>query len=423
MPAYSHPIGVSTGDMTPPEQLGEKARRLEELGYSHIMVPEDYFYVPALVGATLALSATRTVPVGTSIVSSTSARYARLRRFVAWSGRASMAAGTKPVALLTVYGSNAMRRASVLQRILGAIERGPQPPIADFFVGTYGLNPFDARTVPTVAGCHYAPVFGIANPNADTREKRRLSRADAALVGDTAHAGKIPGTAVIPPDHQHDWGMELGRRFRDELRAARREGLRVDAWQFDEILSDCRRSSVTRAFVGGALRGFAEGRRELDDKLEKGFVWSAEVMTKALPTLPTNADVTRFLGDVDRATLYLVGEEYPRFEGPSATAGRRSSAAHTALIRKTGVCKALGQRYIVGLTPGWRLTSQALGGNVRHLQRTGVQVWRNGFIDARIAAQHPRGFAQYNFVKENVRPNRLEDAVASLHHACKLRVQ
>jgi 5,10-methylenetetrahydromethanopterin reductase len=67
--AYAHPIGVSTGDMTPPELLGEKARWLEGLGYSHIMVPEDYFYVPALIGATLALSATETVPVGTSIVS------------------------------------------------------------------------------------------------------------------------------------------------------------------------------------------------------------------------------------------------------------------------------------------------------------------------------------------------------------------
>jgi alkanesulfonate monooxygenase SsuD/methylene tetrahydromethanopterin reductase-like flavin-dependent oxidoreductase (luciferase family) len=66
---YAHPIGVSVGDMTPPELLGEKARWLEELGYSHIMVPEDYFYVPALVGATLALSATKAVPVGTSIVS------------------------------------------------------------------------------------------------------------------------------------------------------------------------------------------------------------------------------------------------------------------------------------------------------------------------------------------------------------------
>ena len=66
---YAHPVGVSMGDMVPPEQIGEKARWLEGLGYSHIMIPEDYFYVPALVGATLALQATESVPVGTSIVS------------------------------------------------------------------------------------------------------------------------------------------------------------------------------------------------------------------------------------------------------------------------------------------------------------------------------------------------------------------
>jgi 5,10-methylenetetrahydromethanopterin reductase len=55
--------------MTPPERIGEKARWLESLGYSHLMIPEDYFYVPALVASTLALSATESVPVGTSIVS------------------------------------------------------------------------------------------------------------------------------------------------------------------------------------------------------------------------------------------------------------------------------------------------------------------------------------------------------------------
>jgi alkanesulfonate monooxygenase SsuD/methylene tetrahydromethanopterin reductase-like flavin-dependent oxidoreductase (luciferase family) len=67
--AYAHPIGVSLGDMTPPELLGEKARQLEDLGYSHLMIPEDYFYEPALIGCTLALGATRSVPIGTSIVS------------------------------------------------------------------------------------------------------------------------------------------------------------------------------------------------------------------------------------------------------------------------------------------------------------------------------------------------------------------
>ena len=45
--------------------------------------------------------------------------------------------------------------------------------------------------------------------------------------------------------------------------------------------------------------------------------------------------------------------------------------------------------------------------------------WRTGYVDARIAAQRPRGFAQFNFVKENNRPNRVEDAVRSLHHASR----
>ena len=66
---YEHPIGVSLGDMVPPERIGERARALEQLGYSHLMIPEDYWYEPALVCTTLALGATESVPIGTSIVS------------------------------------------------------------------------------------------------------------------------------------------------------------------------------------------------------------------------------------------------------------------------------------------------------------------------------------------------------------------
>src|SRR5919205_1786867 len=66
---YAHPIGVSLGDMVPPERIGERARHLERLGFSHLMIPEDYWYEPALVCTTLALDATESVPIGTSIVS------------------------------------------------------------------------------------------------------------------------------------------------------------------------------------------------------------------------------------------------------------------------------------------------------------------------------------------------------------------
>ena len=66
---YAHPVGVSMGDMVPPERIGEKARWLEGLGSSHIMIREDDFYAPAPVGATPLLQATESVPVGMSIVS------------------------------------------------------------------------------------------------------------------------------------------------------------------------------------------------------------------------------------------------------------------------------------------------------------------------------------------------------------------
>ncbi len=66
---YAHPIGVAMGDMTRPEDIQATARRIEEAGFSHMTIPEDCFYLPAQVGVTLALSATSSLPVGTSIVS------------------------------------------------------------------------------------------------------------------------------------------------------------------------------------------------------------------------------------------------------------------------------------------------------------------------------------------------------------------
>jgi hypothetical protein len=71
------------------------------------------------------------------------------------------------------------------------------------------------------------------------------------------------------------------------------------------------------------------------------------------------------------------------------------------------------------MTPGWRLSTPTLGGNIDGIRPPAVTAWRNAFIDGRITAQRPRGFAQFNFVLENVRGDRLEDAVRSLHHASK----
>jgi 5,10-methylenetetrahydromethanopterin reductase len=86
--ALAHPLGVAIGDMLPPERIPENARWLEGLGFSHITVPEDCFYLPAQVGVTLALGATRKIPVGTSIVSAMTRHPAILAMEIAGLARA-----------------------------------------------------------------------------------------------------------------------------------------------------------------------------------------------------------------------------------------------------------------------------------------------------------------------------------------------
>jgi 5,10-methylenetetrahydromethanopterin reductase len=86
--ALAHPLGVAVGDMLPPERIPETARWLEGAGYSHITIPEDCFYLPAQVGATLALGATERVPVGTSIVSAMTRHPAILAMEIAGISRA-----------------------------------------------------------------------------------------------------------------------------------------------------------------------------------------------------------------------------------------------------------------------------------------------------------------------------------------------
>lgn len=53
------------------------------------------------------------------------------------------------------------------------------------------------------------------------------------------------------------WGRELGRRFRDEVRLAEAEQVRVDAWQLDEPVAELFGSQGRRwrEFTRGVLHG------------------------------------------------------------------------------------------------------------------------------------------------------------------------
>jgi hypothetical protein len=319
----------------------------------------------------------------------------------------------KPVAVIAAFG------ATSLPRILEAIADGPQPPAADWFVGTYGVNKRASELIVQVPGCRYAPVFGIQpHTSARARKHRDVPRQLAARL-DRTRTGAIPGDEAVPPSEPRVWGLELGRRFRDQIRANRDKGIQVDSWQFDEILGQCSSSASTRAFVGGILRGLAQGRKKLGDTLEKGCVWSATTAVARMPGLAITDEVQRFWEDLDLSAAFLVGEEYPAFRGDAADVGRGFASGQRALLASGGeIRKSLGRRYVVGMTPGW-IPSDGLLGNVDDQPLEFVTSWRKGFVQGRIAGQAPRGFGHFNFVGGNKNPKRLEDAVKSLHHAAE----
>lgn len=316
-----------------------------------------------------------------------------------------------PVALITNFSRDAF------PRILDQIAAGPQPAVADWYVGTYGISKGMALEI-AAAGFRYAPVFAIQpHTSAAIRAQRRLRKAEEALL-DPEFAGEIPASGsppIVPPSKRRAWGIEFGRRYRDYMRKQRAAGVLIDSWQFDEILGKCASNAGHREFAGGILRGLAEGRPELEDELEQGFVWFSFRALTELPDPDFSEDVARFWEEVRRATLFLVGEEYPRFRGSTTAAARDKAKGHKRL---DGSLRELRKKYICGMTPGWKLSSPGLGGNVDRQAPGVVTDWRKGFIDARIAQQRPCGYGQFSFTADNLRPRtRVDDAVASLHFA------
>jgi len=315
----------------------------------------------------------------------------------------------RPVALITNFSKDAFAR------ILAQIAAEPEPRRADWYIGTYGISKPMAEKI-AAAGLRYAPVFAIQPHTGKFRAGRRLRKAEGVLL-DPDFAGAIPASgspAVIPPRKRRAWGIELGQRFRDYMRRQRAAGVQFDVWQFDEILGRCATSAAYRQFTGGILRGLAEGRPELSDRAEQGFVWFSFKALSELPSPAFSPEVARFWEEVERATLFLVGEEYPLFRGSVTAAARDRAEGHTRLV---GDLRGLGRRYVCAMTPGWK-PAPGLGGNVDHKPLDFVTSWRQGFIEARIASARPRGYGQFSFTKENLRPSeRVDEAVASLHFA------
>jgi hypothetical protein len=259
-------------------------------------------------------------------------------------------------------------------------------------VGTYGI---DARfaALATEAGAVYAPLFPIL-PGVFWNG-RRLPPDDEAKLS-ARWAGPLPSKAALlasPSATRVAWGTELGRRFRDALRHAP-----VPAWQFDEIVSPVAQSRPWRDVVRGALDGVALGRPQLGDTPQRGIVWMAR-HAFPLASAPVTRELHFFWTSVERATSRLAGEEYPDFVGDPLAAARALDAGRRARLGAGPVRRAIGARYIAGVTPGVELRP-GLGGNVGGLSLAALRRWRSAYVAQR-AADGVRGFAVFNFRGRN----------------------
>jgi hypothetical protein len=292
-----------------------------------------------------------------------------------------------------------------LPRLLSEARRAKLPGKVRVYVGSYGVGAALASRI-AAADCRYAPMFHLAP--GWYWERRRVSRDDAkkllaASPSSERLAGplpELPELLRLQPEKRLTWGIELGRRFRDELRAASKAGVQVSCWQLDEIQAEAAGSQGReyRDLTRGALRGLVFGRPALGDRAQQGFVWWAHTAL-SLPRARLTPELSAFWTILNRAALGLVGEEYPEFTGDPTAAARANAVGQRGLAAGGPVRQALGRKYLTGLTPGYRRLA-GLRGNVHNWPRERVQAWRQAYLRAR-AANGVAGFSEFDFRFEN----------------------
>ncbi|HYY64492.1 MAG TPA: hypothetical protein VE688_07755 [Gaiellaceae bacterium] len=209
------------------------------------------------------------------------------------------------------------------------------------------------------------------------------------------------------------WGVELGARYRDAIRAAGDAGAQVDSWQFDELVPSTASSAARplREFTRGVLRGLLLGRPVLGDGSLRGFVWVAH---SALPIarLPITPELTTFWRTLSSAALAFVGEEYAPFDGDPRAVARAYASGQRSLAAGGPVRRSLARRYVPGMTPGYHL-APSLGGNIHRWPRPRVNAWRATYVQER-SRSGVAGFAEFDFRFENSAPTVMHDVLSAL---------
>ena len=294
-------------------------------------------------------------------------------------------------------------------KLVRAMKATRTPPGTHIYVGSYGVNAPVSRQIQTLTRGRYAPMFPIKPTSFWNR--RRVDDAD-----EPQYAGRLPSLSQVlglPSRERLAWGRELGRRFRDEMRIAELEGVRIDAWQFDELVAELSGSQGRqwREFTRGVLHGLNFGRPVFSDGPRIGFVWASRIGLR-VAGFRVDAELRAFWRALASATHGLAGEEYPPFSGNPEDAAQRGAAEQRLLARGGTIRRELAESYVVGMTPGWHLAG-GLGGNVNRWPRSEVNRWRAKYVDerARIGAF---GFGAYHFRFENSSEQVMRDTLAGL---------
>jgi hypothetical protein len=307
-----------------------------------------------------------------------------------------------------------------LAKLLGAVRAAKLPAKTPVYVGSYGVSREICEQVQKLPNGRYAPMFHVQPgwywerrrlPGRDTRVLLARNPRTVRLAGPLP---SLPQLLRLPSSTTRvTWGVELGARFRDALRAAGASGFAPDTWQLDEIVAECAGpvGRQYRELTRGVVRGLVFGRPALGDRTKRGFVWWAKTAF-VLPGRQITPELTAFWRLLDRACLGLIGEEYPAFVGDPRAAARREASGQRQLSRGGPVRRSLARRYVAGLTPGYRL-APGLGGNTQGLPRGKVNVWREAYMRTRAAAG-VAGFAEFNFRFGNSKRVVMQDVLNEL---------
>lgn len=298
-----------------------------------------------------------------------------------------------------------------LPRLLQELASAGMPVSTRIHVGTYGVNGQASDQIRRLEGGRYAPMFKWTRTQA--WEGRNLPPADERRIHPSLR-GPVPPERrlfALSARQRIAWGVEIGRRYRDTIRNARREGIRIDMWQFDELSREVAASQVRRELVRGMLQGLTDGRRPLGDRETKGWVWSGREALR-LAARPVTPELRALWYRLNASCFRLVGEEYPEFVGDPRTAARRWSDGYRALAAGGPVRRSLAGRYVAGMSPGYRF-GVGLGGNTRGLSRAQVNRWRDGYIAERVRIG-TAGFGEFALVGQNARQTVLHDVARAV---------